>query len=113
MRALSVVNATDWLFVTLTVCGALMVPVLTLPKFKFRLIGEKVTAFAPVPVRVTACGLDVALSFIVSRKGPCLSAQLIEQCLSILHDAGIEALCEPVVNFAQRPATRNGCGARL
>jgi hypothetical protein len=48
------------LFETVTVCGALVVPARVA---KVRLLGESNTVDAiPVPVRVTACGLEGALS---------------------------------------------------
>jgi len=63
MLAVSVI-ATDCLFVTVTFCGALVVPTATVPKE--RLVGEMATAFIPVPLRLTVCGLPAALSLIAS-----------------------------------------------
>jgi hypothetical protein len=56
-----------WLFVNVTVCGALVVPTATLPKF--RLVGEAATVPVPVPESVTDCGLFDALSVMVSDAG--------------------------------------------
>ena len=53
----------DWPFVNVTVCGVLLAPIATLPKF--RLVGETVTGAMPVPESVTTCGLVLALSLIV------------------------------------------------
>jgi|SRR5438876_150234 len=51
-------------FVRVTVFGALVVPTFTFPKL--RLVGERLTAGAvPVPVRLTVCGLPLALSVTV------------------------------------------------
>src|SRR5258705_11485587 len=51
-------------FVSVTVCAALVVPTLREPKLK--LVGERLTTGAvPVPVRLTICGLPVASSVIV------------------------------------------------
>jgi hypothetical protein len=53
------------LFVNIAVCGALVVP--TFCFAKFRLVGESFTAGAmPVPLRLTVCGLPVALSVMLS-----------------------------------------------
>jgi hypothetical protein len=49
----------DALLVSVTVCGALLVPTVTVPKF--RLAGEKETT-VPTPVSETVCGLPAALS---------------------------------------------------
>lgn len=57
----------DLLFVTVTVCGALVVPTATLPKF--RLPGKAVTGTIPVPESGTVCGLFDALSVMVSDAG--------------------------------------------
>jgi hypothetical protein len=55
------------LFVRVTVCAALVVPTVWLAKV--RLVGEKVATgpelVVPVPVRLTVCGLPLALSVIV------------------------------------------------
>jgi hypothetical protein len=50
----------DLLFVNVTVCGALVVPTATLPKF--RLADESATCTTPVPESGTVCGLFTALS---------------------------------------------------
>ena len=50
---------TNWLFVTVTVCGVLSVPNATLPKLMF--VGETVTGAVPVPERGITCGLPLAL----------------------------------------------------
>jgi hypothetical protein len=50
--------------VNVTVCGALMIPMLWLPKLK--LVGKTLTPEAmPVPVRFTVCGLPLPLSVTV------------------------------------------------
>jgi hypothetical protein len=54
------------LFVSVTVCAALVVPTVWLPNVN--VVGDSVTAGTPtaVPVRATVCVLDVALSVSVS-----------------------------------------------
>jgi hypothetical protein len=59
---LLIVNADDWLLVTVTTCGGLVVP--SAWPAKFKLVGTTVTGKIPVPVRLTV-GLTVALSEIV------------------------------------------------
>jgi hypothetical protein len=62
------VIATDWLLVTVTICGGLWVPTVNEPKS--RLAGNTVTK---LPLRLTVCGLPAALSLTASaplRKPP-------------------------------------------
>lgn len=51
------------LFVTVTVCAAVVVPTVALPKGSVP--GESVTGETAVPVRLTSCGEFVAVSFTV------------------------------------------------
>jgi hypothetical protein len=53
-------NATVCLFVKVTVLAVLVPPTATVPKLK--LLVESVTGALPVPVRLTVCGLVIALS---------------------------------------------------
>lgn len=58
---LEMVSVPPELFVSVTICGALVVPTACVPKL--RLTGDSVTGIAPVPVTSTICGLpapDVA-----------------------------------------------------
>jgi hypothetical protein len=60
---LEIVSVPPELFVSVTVCGALVVPTACVPKL--RLTGDSVTGIAPVPVTSTICGLpapDVAIA---------------------------------------------------
>ena len=52
-------------FMSVTACGALVVPMLTLPKFSFE-VDRLTEAASPVPVRLAVCGLPEALSLIES-----------------------------------------------
>src|SRR5262249_39356094 len=55
-------NAVVLLFVRVTFCAELVIPTVTEPKF--RLVGETVTPPlpAPVPLRLTVCGLEASES---------------------------------------------------
>lgn len=53
-------NVSARLFVMVTIFAALVPPTLSLPKA--RVVGERVTAAKPVPVKLTICGELVALS---------------------------------------------------
>ena len=52
------------LLVTVTVCAALVVPTVSVPKL--RVEGVSATGFWPVPAKLTVCGLLLALSVIVT-----------------------------------------------
>ncbi len=61
---LSIVNAAVILFVNVTVVGLLVVPTVRLLNVTFA--GDSVTACTPVPLRLTVCGLLLALSVMVT-----------------------------------------------
>lgn len=61
---LSIVNAAVILFVNVTVVGLLVVPTVRL--LNVTVAGDSVTACTPVPLRLTVCGLLLALSVMVT-----------------------------------------------
>ena len=86
------VNAVDWLLVRVTVCAALLVPKACLAKV--RVVGVSVTAAIPVPLRLTVCGLLLALSvtFRLPLRTPTAVGVNVMEMVQVLPAARVEGL---------------------
>jgi hypothetical protein len=79
------VKETLWWLVSVTDWAGLVKPTSTVPKLK--LLTERVTGSSPVPVRVTVCGLLLALSAIESVADAAPTRAPGAKVMLILHEA--------------------------